>query len=191
MIDSNEQRDDESAFVGQLQRPGNAELRQVGGRHGRQMRIGADEPARIGDGEDDGEGERETSRVASRRPDDQAQRRQQGEEGRRQRERAAQIGVGFGDRAQRLRRIDPHRRRRGPAPADRRPRRRRAPKQTRADRPEPTTSPPSICCAAQRPARAAISDISWPFEGVGPGATRRSLEIATARGRPRSPRKTS
>jgi len=54
-----------------------------------------------------------------------------------------------------------------PSPADRRL---RAPRQTREDRPEPTTSPPSICWAAQRPARARFSDISWPFEAVGPAA---------------------
>src|SRR5262245_29937193 len=110
-----EQREDEAAFIGQAQRPADAELLQFGWRDRCETGVAADNPTGIGDPEHGGEGERELSHVRLQRDRRRAQHREQRHIGGEQGAGAAEGSVGLRGRAERLAEIAPHRGRDHPA----------------------------------------------------------------------------
>ena len=103
------------ALVGQLQRPGDAEFLLLGGRHRGEMRVVADDPARVGDPEYRGESEREALNVAFERRGAGSQHQRERDIGGDERADAAELRVAFRGRPERLAEIAPHRRRDHPA----------------------------------------------------------------------------
>jgi hypothetical protein len=97
-----QQRDDEAALVGELQRPRDAEFLLLGRRHRREMGVAADDPARIGDGKDHGEGGREFSDIAAERRHGRAEHDEKRGVGRQQRAATPEPAIALGDRRERL-----------------------------------------------------------------------------------------
>ena len=97
-----DQREDVGAFIGQLQRPADAEFLLFGRRHRGEIGVVADDPARIGDPEYRGEGERELFHVGLERGGAGAEHEGQRGISREQRADAAERGIAFRCRAERL-----------------------------------------------------------------------------------------
>src|SRR5262249_29499410 len=110
-----EQREDEAAFIGQAQRPADAELLQFGWGDRGETSVAADDPTGVGDPEHGREGEREFFHVelccGRRRAQHHEQRHIGGEQG----AGAAEGSVSLRGRAKGLPEITPHRRRDRPA----------------------------------------------------------------------------
>jgi hypothetical protein len=90
-----DEREDIAAFIGELQRPADAEFLLLGRRYRREIGEVADHPARIGDPEHGGEGEREPLHVALERGGGGTEHHQERHVSCDQRADAAERGVSF------------------------------------------------------------------------------------------------
>jgi hypothetical protein len=95
--------------------PRDAELGLIGRGDRREMRPTADEPARIGDRKDRGEGEREPPDVVAEQIGAGGQNGGQDKVSDKERAQAAEACIGFRGRRERRRRVGPHRRGHKPA----------------------------------------------------------------------------
>src|SRR5271166_501768 len=110
-----QERNDEAALAGELQRPRETKLGLLGRSDGGETRPSAEEPARIGDREDGGEGEGETPDVFAERQRPERQGEKQREVGEQERARPAKRRVGPRRRGERGAWIGPDGGRRDPA----------------------------------------------------------------------------
>ncbi len=103
--EADQKRDDEAAFIGQPQRPVDAEFLIFRRRHRRDMGVAAGDPAAIGQREHRRECDREFPNVPAEHNDAGAQHHEQRGVGRNQRAAAAEPGIGLGDGIKRLLKI--------------------------------------------------------------------------------------